>query len=158
VLYFFYVLVSNQLGLFPKLSGFFFLCINNKLIMNEDEISNRVISFAIDIHRALGPGLLERTYQECLFFKIAESGLLIEKEKPIPLIYEGVKLKCGYKVDLLVERKLVLEIKSIEAIGKIQLAQTLTYLKVGNYKLGLILNFNVVLMKNGIRRVINGSL
>ena len=126
--------------------------------MKENEIANIVIGLGIEIHKELGPGLLESAYKECMYYKIRESGLFVEKEKPIPLVFEGVKLDCGYKIDLLVEKKLVIEIKSVEALNDIHLAQTLTYLKLGNYKLGLLINFNVVLLKDGIKRVINGTL
>jgi len=126
--------------------------------MNENEIANKIIGLAIEVHGVLGPGLLESAYKECLFYKIQKAGLFVEKEKPIPLIFEEVKLDCGYRVDLLVENKLVIEMKSVEAINDIHLAQTLTYLKLGKYKLGLLINFNVILLKNGIKRVINGTL
>ncbi|HQP89793.1 MAG TPA: GxxExxY protein, partial [Bacteroidales bacterium] len=108
--------------------------------------------------KELGPGLLESAYKECMYYKIRKSGLFVEKEKPMPLVYEGVKLDCGYRIDLLIEKKLVIEIKSLEALNDIHLAQTLTYLKLGNYKLGLLINFNVILLKDGIKRVINGTL
>ena len=124
--------------------------------MNENEISNKVIGLAIDVHTALGPGLLEKAYQECLYYKIHQSGLYVEKEKPMPLIFEEVKLECGYRIDLLVENKLVLEIKSVDELNEVHLAQTLTYMKLGNYKLGLLINFNVSLLKHGLKRVING--
>jgi len=124
--------------------------------MTENEIANKVIGIAIEVHRVLGPGLLESAYQECLYYKIEKSGLLVEKEKPMPLIFEEVKLNCGYRIDLLVEKKLVIEIKSVDALNEIHLAQTLTYQKLENYKLGLLINFNVVLLKNGIKRVVNG--
>ena len=123
--------------------------------MTINDVSNKVIGLAIDVHRALGPGLLESTYKECLFYKIAQSGLWVEKEKPMPLIFEGVKLECGYRIDLLVERSLVLEIKSVEALNDVYLAQTLTYMKLGKYQLGLLINFNVTLLKNGIKRGVN---
>ena len=123
--------------------------------MTENEISNKIIGFAIEIHRKLGPGLLESAYKECLFYKINNSGLFVEKEKAMPLIFEEVKLDCGYRVDLLVENKFVVEIKSVESLTTIHLAQTLTYLRLGNFKLGLLLNFNSVLLKEGIRRVVN---
>jgi GxxExxY protein len=126
--------------------------------MTENELSNKIIGIAIGVHEALGPGLLESAYKECLFYKIGQSGLIIEKEKPMPLVFEMVKLDCGYRIDLLVEGKLVIEIKSVEVLNDIHLAQTLTYLKLGNYKLGLLINFNVVKLKDGIRRVINGTL
>jgi GxxExxY protein len=123
--------------------------------MTENEISNKVISLAIEVHRALGPGLLESAYKECMYYKIGQSGLFVEKEKAMPLIFEDVQLDCGYRIDLLVEKKLVLEIKSVEALNDIHLAQILTYLKLGNYKLGLLINFNVILLKDGIKRVVN---
>jgi len=126
--------------------------------MTENEIANKVIGLAIEVHSALGPGLLESAYQECLFYKLGTSGLRVEKEKPMPLIFEEVKLECGYRIDLLVENKLVIEVKSVEAFNDVHLAQTLTYMKLGNYKLGLLINFNVALLKHGIKRLINGTL
>ncbi|MBY0427186.1 MAG: GxxExxY protein [Cytophagales bacterium] len=126
--------------------------------MTENELSGLVIGAAIDVHTALGPGLLENAYKECLFYKLNKSGLFVEKEKPIPLIYESIKLECGYKIDLLVENKLVIELKSVEALNDIHLAQTLTYLKLRKFKLGLLINFNVLRLKDGIKRVINGAL
>lgn len=123
--------------------------------MRENEIANKVIGLAIEVHSALGPGLLESAYQECLFYKIGKAGFKVEKEKPMPLVFEEVKLECGYRIDLLVENKLVIEIKSVEALNDVHLAQTLTYMKLGNYKLGLLINFNVALLKNGIKRVAN---
>ncbi|HOZ95499.1 MAG TPA: GxxExxY protein [Niabella sp.] len=124
--------------------------------MNENEISKVVIGLAIEVHTALGPGLLENAYQECLFYKIRTTGLFVEKEKPMPVLFEGVRIDCGYRVDLLVERKLVLELKSVESLSNIHLAQILTYMKLGNYKLGLLMNFNVLRLKEGIKRVANG--
>jgi len=126
--------------------------------MTENEISNKVIGAAIEVHRALGAGLLESAYKECLCYKLTKDGLFVEKEKPMPLIFEEVKLDCGYRIDLLVEKKLVIELKSVEALNDVHLAQTLTYMKLGNFKLGLLINFNVVTLKNGIKRVINGTL
>jgi len=126
--------------------------------MNENELSNRVIGIAIDVHKAQGPGLLESAYKECLFYEIAKAGLNVEKEKPMPLIYHEVKLECGYRLDLLIERKLVIEIKSVETLNEVHFAQTLTYMKLGNFKLGLLINFNVIRLKEGIKRVINGQL
>ena len=117
---------------------------------------NKIIGLAIEVHTVLGPGLLESAYKECLFYKIGKSGLYVEKEKPMPLIFEDVKLECGYRIDLLAEKKLVIEIKSVEALNDVHLAQTLTYMKLGNYKLGLLLNFNVVKLKQGIKRIVNG--
>ncbi|MCZ4225311.1 GxxExxY protein [Pedobacter rhodius] len=124
--------------------------------MNENELSRIVIGLAIEVHNALGPGLLESAYKECLFYKIAKVGLFVEKEKIMPLIFEEVKLECGYRIDILVEQKLVLELKSVEVLNDVHLAQTLTYMKLGNYKLGLLMNFNVSLLKDGLKRVANG--
>ena len=126
--------------------------------MEMNELSGKVIGLAIEVHNALGPGLLESAYKECLNYKIGNSGLIVEKEKPMPLVFENVKLDCGYRIDLLIENRLVIELKSVEALNDIHLAQTLTYLKLGNYKLGLLINFNVVKLKDGIKRVINGTL
>jgi len=123
--------------------------------MIENELSGKIIGIAIEIHNSLGPGLLESAYKECMFYKIGKSQIWVEKEKPIPLVFEEVKLDCGYRIDLVVENKLVIEIKSVEALNDIHLAQTLTYLKLGNYKLGLLMNFNVLKLKDGIKRVVN---
>src|SRR5690606_36260438 len=102
--------------------------------------------------------LLESAYKECLYYKAIKAGLFVEKEKPMPLIFEEVRLECGYRIDLLVEGKLVVELKSVEKLTDVHLAQTLTYMKLGDFKLGLLINFNVSLLKNGIRRVIDGVL
>lgn len=123
--------------------------------MSENELSHKVIGLALKVHTNLGAGLLEKAYQECLFYEITQSGLICEKEKPMPLIYQNVHLECGYRIDLLVENKLVIEIKSVEALNDVHLAQTLTYLKLGDYRLGLLINFNVASLKNGIKRVVN---
>lgn len=112
----------------------------------------------MEVHNVLGPGLLESSYKECLYYKIGKSGLFVEKEKPMPLVFETVKLDCGYRIDLLVDNKIIIEIKSVEALNDIHMAQTLTYLKLGNFKLGLLINFNVVRLKDGIKRIINGAL
>jgi len=126
--------------------------------MTENEISNLVIGAAIDVHKVLGPGLLESAYKECLYYKLFQTGLNVVKEKPMPLIFEGVVLEVGYRIDLLVENKFVIEVKSVDALNEIHLAQTLTYMKLGNYKLGLLINFNVLKLKDGFKRVINGTL
>ncbi len=126
--------------------------------MTENEISYKIIACAIEVHKALGPGLLESAYQECLLYKLKKEGLSAIKEKAMPLVFEEVKLDCGYRIDILVENKVVIEIKSVETLNDVHLAQTLTYLKLGNYKLGLLINFNVLLLKSGIKRIINGTL
>src|SRR6267142_2329873 len=123
--------------------------------MTENELSAIVIREAIHIHKALGPGLLEKVYVECLYYRLVKCGLKVVKERPIPVIFEEVRMDCGYRADLIVEEKLLVEAKSKEAIADIHLACTLTYLKFGNYKLGLFINFNVILLKNGIKRVVN---
>jgi GxxExxY protein len=127
----------------------------NKSIMIENELSGKIIGLAIDIHQKLGPGLLESAYKECLYFRLKKAGLMVEKEKPMPLIFEEVKLECGYRIDILVERKVVVEIKSVEALNDVHFAQTLTYMKLGGYKLGLLINFNVSFLKDGIKRIAN---
>ncbi|HAF27744.1 MAG TPA: GxxExxY protein [Bacteroidales bacterium] len=124
--------------------------------MTENELSNKIIGCAIKVHTALGPGLLESAYQECLYYTLQQEGLDVVKQKPMPLIFEEVKLDCGYRIDILVENKVVIEIKSVDSLNDVHLAQTLTYLKLGDFKLGLLINFNVTLLKNGIRRVANG--
>lgn len=127
-------------------------------MMTENELATKVIGLAIEIHRTLGPGLLENAYEECLFYKILESGLYAVKQQPMPLVFEGVKLECGYRIDLIVESKLVVEVKSVDAIHPIHLAQTLTYLRLGDFRLALLINFNVEYLRDGIKRVINGKL
>jgi len=121
----------------------------------ENELATKVIGVCIDVHKLLGPGLLESAYQEVLFYKLKRAGFSVIKEKPMPLIVDEVRLEIGYRIDLLVENKLVIEVKAVEAINDVHLAQTLTYLKLGKYNLGLLVNFNVAMMKDGIRRVIN---
>ena len=123
--------------------------------MTENEICTKVIGTAIDVHTALGPGLLESTYQHCLGYELKNLGFVIEEEKSMPLVFKEVILECGYRIDLLVENSLDVEIKSVSEFKDIHLAQILTYLRMGNYKLGLLLNFNVVSMKDGIKRVVN---
>ncbi len=123
--------------------------------MTENEISSMIIGKAIEVHRALGPGLLESAYKECLFYKIRKEGFFIEKEKSMPLVFEEVRLDCGYRIDIQVERKVVVELKSVESIYEVHLAQVLTYLKLGDFKLGLLINFNVALLKDGIKRMVN---
>lgn len=126
--------------------------------MDENEIAYQIIGAALEVHKSLGTGLLESAYQECLAFKLRQLDLKVDKERPMPLVFEEVKLECGYRLDLLVENKVVVEIKSVEALNDVHMAQILTYLKLGDYKLGLLINFNVVLLKQGIKRIINGEL
>ena len=123
--------------------------------MTENELSQLIIGKAIEVHKILGPGLLESAYQECLFYELKSAGLIVEKEKPMPIVYKDIKLDHGYRIDLLVENKVVIEIKSVDSFIDVHEAQILTYLKLGNYKLGLLMNFNTSLLKNGIRRFVN---
>lgn len=112
----------------------------------------------LKVHKILGPGLLESAYEECMYYELTRTGLYIEKQKPMPLIYDEVKLDVGYRIDIMVERKVVIEVKSVDALNDIHLAQVLTYLKLSKCKLGLLINFNTLLFKNGIKRVINGNI
>jgi len=124
--------------------------------MNENDISGKIIGCAIEVHKALGPGLLESAYEECLFYEIKEAGLKVERQKALPVIYKDVKLEAGYRIDLLVEDKVVVELKSVEALNDVHTAQVLTYLKLSDCKLGLLMNFNVVKLIDGIKRYKNG--
>lgn len=125
--------------------------------MHENEISKIIFDLGLKIHKNLGPGLLESAYEECLFYEISKAGLFVEKQKPMPLIYEEVKLDIGYRIDLLVEKSVVIEVKSCEALNDVHLAQVLTYLKLSGCRLGLLFNFNTNLFKNGYRRILNGN-
>ncbi len=122
--------------------------------MNENEISKIILDSAFKVHSALGTGLLESAYKECLFYELTKIGLKVEKEKALPLVYEEVKLDCGYRIDLLVEQKVVIELKVVEAFKDVHIAQTLTYMRLSNCKLGLLLNFYTKSLKNGIKRLI----
>ena len=121
-----------------------------------NQITQEVIGAAIAVHRVLGPGLLESAYQECLCQELAFRGVPFERQVPIPLEYRGTRLECGYRLDILVARTVVVEVKSIEAIAPIHEAQLLTYLRLGGSQIGLLINFNVVVLKEGIRRRVLG--
>ena len=123
--------------------------------LSENDISGIVVDCAFHLHKALGPGLLESAYEECLFYKLVKEGLIVEKQKPLPLIYDEVRMEIGYRVDLLVGRKVVVEVKSVDGLTDVHLAQVLTYLKLSGCKLGLLINFNVALIRDGIRRIAN---
>ena len=127
-------------------------------MITEEEISKIVFESALKVHKDLGPGLLESAYEECLFYELKKTNLKIEKQKPLPLIYEEVKLEIGYRIDIIIENKFIIEVKSVEALNDVHLAQLLTYLKLSECKLGLLINFNVKLLKDGVRRVINATL
>ncbi len=123
--------------------------------MTENEIAKIIVDCALKVHKTLGPGLLESTYEACLAYEIRKAGLTVEAQKSLPVIYNEVKLECGYRIDLLVENKVIVENKSVEALNDVHLAQILTYLKLSQNKLGFLINFNVKLLKDGIRRVVN---
>ncbi len=123
-----------------------------------NKITETIIGAAIQVHRTLGPGLLESAYVACLAYELEKKGLVVEQQKPVPLVYEDVRLECGYRMDLLVERSVVVEVKSIDALAPIHEAQTLSYLRLSGCRLALLINFNVTILKDGIRRFINGSL
>ncbi len=123
--------------------------------MTENQVGDIIVKSALEVHRNLGPGLLESTYESCLMYELINEGLKVENQKALPVIYKEVKLDCGYRIDLLVENKVVIEIKSVEALNDVHMAQILTYLKLSGCKLGYLINFNVKLVKNGIRRVVN---
>ena len=122
-----------------------------------NDLTYQIIGCAYNVHAALGPGLLENAYEACLCYELQQCGLFVEKQKALPLIYNEVNLEIGYRIDLLVERKVVVEIKAIDLLHDIHLAQILTYLKLSNLRMGLLLNFNVLSMKTGgVKRVVNG--
>jgi GxxExxY protein len=128
----------------------------NKKMMNENDISGKIIGCAIEVHKTLGPGLLESAYEECLFYELIESGLKVERQKALPVVYKEVKLEAGYRIDLLVENLVVVELKSVDALNDVHTAQVLTYLKLSGCKLGLLINFNVSRLRDGIKRLKNG--
>ena len=123
--------------------------------MTENELSRIVFDSALKVHQNLGPGLLESAYEEGLFYELKKTGLDVQKQKALPLVYEEVKLDVGYRIDMIIENKLIIEVKSVEAINDVHFAQLLTYLKLTGCKLGLLINFNVALIKNGIKRIVN---
>jgi GxxExxY protein len=127
--------------------------------MTERERLNRmtesIIGAAIEVHRALGPGLLESAYEACLTFELVQRGLKVEQQKPLPVVYREVKLDCGYRLDLLVEEAVIVEVKAVDRLMPIHQAQLLSYLRLAGFKVGLLLNFNVKVLKDGIRRVVN---
>jgi len=124
--------------------------------MRVNDLTREVIGAAIEVHRALGPGLLESVYEECLSYELGLRGLHFERQKPLPVVFKEVKLDCGYRLDLLVSNSVVVEIKAIEALLPVHEAQILTYLKLGGWNIGLLINFNVPVLKDGIRRIVLG--
>lgn len=123
--------------------------------MNENEISNKIIGAAIEVHKILGPGLLESAYETCLERELSIQGLSCQRQLALPLVYKDIKCDIGYRIDLLVEDKVIVEIKSVEMVNPVHIAQVLTYLRLSNRKLGLLINFNLPLLRDGIKRLIN---
>lgn len=122
----------------------------------ENEFSSICFDAAFEVYRQLGPGLLEKVYQECLFIELTRAGLLVQQEVYLPVIYKGEALKINYRIDLLVEKKVIIEVKSVENLNGLHRAQLLTYLRLSGKRLGLLINFNTDLLKNDIKRVVNG--
>jgi GxxExxY protein len=127
-------------------------------VMTENEISKRVIGAAIEVHKQLGPGLLESSYEACLAYELKQQGLNIKTQVALPIVYKEVKLNAGYRIDILVENKVIIELKAVDSLADIHKAQLLTYLKLKNLKLGLLINFNSVKVVDGVKRIINGYL
>ena len=127
--------------------------------MNKEEklnkITKTIIGMAINIHRALGPGLLESAYEACMVYDLVKAGLKVEQQKPLPIVYRGVKLECSYRLDLMIEKEVIVEIKSVEKLLPIHQAQLMSYLKLSDCKVRLLINFNIKVLKNGIKRVVN---
>jgi len=119
-----------------------------------DPLTDRVIGLAIGVHRELGPGLLESAYEECLCYELEQSGIVFGRQVPLAIVYKGTRLDCGYRLDVVVQRQLIIEIKSVDRLLPIHDAQLLTYLRLSGYKIGLLMNFNTVLLKEGIRRFV----
>jgi GxxExxY protein len=120
-----------------------------------NKITEAIINAAINVHRTLGPGLLESAYEACMVYELAQAGLKVEQQKPLPIVYGKVKLECGYRLDLMIEKEVIVEIKSIEKLLPIHQAQLLSYLKLSERKVGLLINFNVRVLKNGVKRMVN---
>lgn len=126
-----------------------------KLAMTENELSKIIVDLSYKVHITLGPGLLESVYEEILFYELTRLGLKVDRQKAIPVFWEGNKMELGFRADIIVENKVIIEIKSVEAISPVHPKQLLTYLKITGLKLGLLINFNEVLIKNGIKRLVN---
>ena len=130
---------------------------NNESRNKLDAITYKIIGLAIEVHKQLGPGLLESAYQECLYYEIVTAGLTVERQKVLPIIYKDIELDHGYRIDLLIENTIVIELKTVEAFTDVHFAQILTYLKLGNYPIGLLMNFHSKILKNNIKRFINSN-
>lgn len=124
--------------------------------MTENEITEKIIGCAINVHRGLGPGLLESVYEECLAYELDKLCMYYERQKSMPVVYDKIKMEGGYRLDLFVEHTIVVELKAVETLTDVHLAQVMTYLRLANCHLGLLINFNVTQLKNGLKRVVNG--
>jgi len=122
--------------------------------MKFDDLSNKVIGCALNVHRELSPGLLESTYEQCLCYELSKAGIQFERQKELPVRYQEVQIDCGYRIDLLIEGALIIELKSVDKLERIHEAQLLTYMKLSNIEIGLLINFNSVLLRDGIRRMV----
>ena len=122
--------------------------------MEFDSLSRQIIGCAIEVHKLLGPGLLESAYEECLYWKLIQNGFKIDRQKPVPVVYKEIKLECGYRIDLLVQNLVVVELKSVDALISVHDAQILTYMKFAEKPIGLLINFNVTLLKIGLKRFV----
>ncbi len=120
-----------------------------------NQVTQSIIGAAIKVHRALGPGLMESAYETCLAFELLQVGLHVEQQKPLPLVYRDVRLDCGYRLDLLVEEQVIVEVKAVDCLLPIHEAQLLSYLRLSSCKVGLLINFNVMILKDGIKRMVN---
>jgi len=124
--------------------------------MEDNTLTEKIIGCAIQVHRQLGPGLLESIYEECLVHELYKSGLSVERQKAMPVIYDDLRMDAGYRIDLFVEERVIVELKSVETLTDVHLAQLMTYLRLADFRFGLLINFNVALLKNGLKRVLNG--
>ena len=120
----------------------------------DNKLTGKIIGCAIEVHKVLGPGLLESAYEECLTYELSKAGLIYRRQKPVPVVYKTIKLECGYRIDLLVENKVVIELKSIDVLAPVHTAQILTYMKFAKKKIGLLINFNVTKLVDGIKRYV----
>ena len=122
--------------------------------MEKDPLTGKIIGFAIEVHRILGPGLLESAYEECLAYEFTQARLSFKRQDPLPVVYKGIKLDCGYKIDMICAESVVLELKTVATLMPIHSAQLLTYLKLSGYRTGLLINFNTPVLKDGIKRMV----
>jgi GxxExxY protein len=150
-------IIANKRQLFyqENIEGYSMVSEELQQYLTENQIATAIVNAAIHVHRQLGPGLLESVYEECLYYTLLKRGFNVEKQLALPVYFEEIKMEVGFRTDLLVERKVIIEVKSVEKLNDIHLAQTLTYIKLSNCKLGILINFNTVKVVEGIRRVVN---